>query len=92
MARFCPSGGFILDLGGWGFGIGHGIGQKFQFWALIKFLDLEIRVGAYSRWALIHDWAIIEFSPFSASAVCLFCNKTINANKKTRRSNKARFL
>ena len=31
----------------------HGIGQKFQFWAVIKFLDLEIRVGACSRWALI---------------------------------------
>ena len=31
----------------------HGIGQKFQFWAVIKFLDLEIRVGVYSRWALI---------------------------------------
>ena len=31
----------------------HGIGQKFQFWAVVKFLDLEIRVGACSRWALI---------------------------------------
>ena len=35
---------------------------------------------------------LIKFSPFSASGVCLFCNKTINANNKTRRSNKARFL
>ena len=34
-------------------------------------------MGAYSRWALI------KFSPFSASEVCLFCNKTINANNKT---------
>ena len=60
----------------------HGIGQKFQFWAVIKFLDLEIRVGVYSRWTLIRGWAIIKFSPFSASVVCLFCNKTINANNK----------
>ena len=53
-------------------------GRLLNFWAL--------RVGAYSRWALI------KFSPFSASEVCLFCNKTINANNKTRISNKARFL
>ena len=50
----------------------------YYFWTL--------RVGAYSRWALI------KFSPFSASVVCLFCNKTKNANNKTRRSDKARFL
>ena len=49
-----------------------------NFWTL--------RVGAYSRWALI------KFSAFSTSAVCLFCNKTINSNNKTRRCNKARFL
>jgi len=54
-------------------------------------LDLEsgrlFEVGAYSRWALI------TFSPFSASrVVCIFCNKTVNDNNKTRRSNKARFL
>ena len=49
-------------------------------------------MDAYSRWALIQGWALIKFSPFSASEVCLFCNKTINANNKTRRSNKARFL
>ena len=57
-------------------------GRLLNFW----------RVGAYSRWALIRGWALIKFSPFSASEVCLFCNKTINANNKTRRSNKARFL
>ena len=57
---------------------------------LINFWTL--RVGAYSRWALIRGWALIKFSLFSASEVCLFCNKTINANNKTRRSNKARFL
>jgi len=34
---------------------------------------------------------LIKFSPFSASLVCLFCNKTINGNK-IRRCNKARFL
>ena len=49
-------------------------------------------MGTYSRWALIRGWAPIIFSPFSASEVCIFCNKTINANNKTRRSNKARFL
>ena len=56
-------------------------GRLLNFWTL--------RVGAYSRWALIQGWALIKFSPFSASEVCLFCNKTINANNKTRRSNKA---
>ena len=59
-------------------------GRLLNFWTL--------RVGAYSRWALIRGWALIKFSPFSASEVCLFCNKTINANNKTQRSNKARFL
>ena len=54
-------------------------GRLLNFWTL--------RAGAYSRWALIRGWA-----PFSASVVCLFCNKTINANNKTQRSNKARFL
>ena len=49
-------------------------------------------MGTYLRWALIRGWALIKFLPFSASVVCLFCNKTINANTKTRRSNKARFL
>ena len=44
-------------------------GRLLNFWTL--------RVGAYSRWVLI------KFSPFSASEVCLFCNKTINANNKT---------
>ena len=24
------------------------------------------------------QWALMRFSPFSASVVCLFCNKTIN--------------
>ena len=51
-----------------------------------------LRVGAYSRWALIRDWALITFSPFSASEVCIFFNKTITANNKTRGCNKARFL
>ena len=57
---------------------------------LLNFLTLI--VGAYSKWALIRGWALIKFSPFSESEVSLFCNKTINANDKTRRSNKARFL
>ena len=47
-------------------------------------------MGAYSRWALTRGWALIKFSPFSASVVSLFCNKTINGNNKTRRCNKAR--
>ena len=59
----------------------------------LRFLNFStLRVGAYSRWALIRGWALIKFSPFSASEVCVFCNKTTNANKKTQRSNKARFL
>ena len=59
-------------------------GRLLNFWTL--------RVGAHSRWALIRGWALIKFSPFAASAVCLFCNKTINSNNETRRCNKARFL
>ena len=50
-------------------------GRLLIFWTL--------RVGAYLRWVLIRGWALIKFSPFSASEVCLFGNKTINANNKT---------
>ena len=39
-------------------------------------------MGGYSRWVLIRGWALIKCSPFSASEVCLFCNKTINGNNK----------
>ena len=49
-------------------------------------------MGAYSRWALIRGWALIKFSPFSTSVVCIFCNKTVNGNNKTRRCNNAMFL
>ena len=45
-----------------------------NFWTL--------RVGAYLRWALIWCRALIKLSTFSASVVCLFCNKTINGNNK----------
>ena len=31
-------------------------GRLFNFWTF--------RVGAYSRWALIRSWALLEFSPF----------------------------
>ena len=34
------------------------------------------------EWALIRGWALIEFSTFSASVVCLFRNKTINSKTK----------
>ena len=51
-----------------------------------------LKVGAYSRGALIRGWALIEFSPFLTSVVCIFCKKTVNGNNKTRRCNKARFL
>ena len=54
-------------------------GRLLNFWTLLE-------VGAYSRLALI------KFSPFSASVVCLFCNKTINGNNERRRCNKTRFL
>ena len=49
-------------------------------------------MGAYSRWELIRGWALIKFSPFSTNVVCIFCNKAVNGNNKTRRYNKARFL
>ena len=39
-------------------------GRLLNFWTL--------RVGAYLRWALIRGWALIKFSPFSASEVFLF--------------------
>ena len=50
-------------------------GRLLNFWTL--------RVGAYSRWALIRGWALVEFSTFSASLVCVFSNKTINGNNRT---------
>ena len=59
-------------------------GRLLNFWTLI--------VGAYLRWALIRGWALIKFSPFSASVVCLFCKKIINGNNKKRKFNKAKFL
>ena len=48
-------------------------------------------MGAYSRWALIRGWALVKFPLFSASVVCLFCNKSKKGNNKTRRCNKASF-
>ena len=60
------------------------LGRLLTFWIL--------RVGAYSRWTLIRGWALIKFSPFSTSVVCIFCNKTVNGDNKTRRCRKARFL
>ena len=41
--------------------------EPLNFWTL--------RVGAYSRWALIGGWALIKFSPFSASVVAYFATK-----------------
>ena len=35
---------------------------------------------------------LLNFLPFSSSVVCIFGNKTVNGNNKTRRCNKARFL
>ena len=49
-------------------------GRLLNFWILIA--------GTYSSWALVRGCALIKFSPFSASLVCLFCNKT-NGNNKT---------
>ena len=49
-------------------------------------------MGAYLRWVLIQGWALIKFSPFSTSVVCIFCKKTVNGNNKTRRCNKVIFL
>ena len=53
-------------------------GRLLLFWTL--------RVGAYSRWALIRGGRLFEagrlikLSPFSESVVCLFCDKTINGH------------
>ena len=44
------------------------LGRLLNFWTL--------RVGAYLRWVLIRGWALIKFSLFSASLVCLFCDKS----------------
>ena len=46
---------------------------------------------AYSRRLFIRGWALVKFSPFSASVVCLFCNKTINGNNKTQNETKKGF-
>ena len=45
-------------------------GRLLNFWTL--------RVGSYQKWVLIRGWALIKFSPFSVSVVCLFCNETVN--------------
>ena len=42
-------------------------GRLLNFWTL--------RVGAYSRWAFIRGWALIKFSPFSASSKFIFATK-----------------
>ena len=42
-------------------------GRLLNFWTL--------RVGAYSWWAFIRGWALIKFSPFSASVVVYFTTK-----------------
>ena len=42
-------------------------GRLLNFWTL--------RVGAYSRLAFIRGWALIKFSPFSASVVVYFTTK-----------------
>ena len=42
-------------------------GRLLNFWTL--------RVGAYSRWALIRDLALIKFSPFSAVKYVYFATK-----------------
>ena len=52
----------------------------------------QLGPGRLLNFWTLRGWALIKFSTFSASEVCLFCNKTINAINKTRRSNKARFL
>ena len=41
-----------------------------NFWTL--------RVGAYSRWALIRGWALIKFSPFSGSVVVYFAKSKVS--------------
>ena len=46
-------------------------------------------MGAYSRWVLIRGWALIKFSPFSASVVVYFA---VNGTNKKCRCSKARFL
>ena len=42
-------------------------GRLLNFWTL--------RVGAYLRWALIRDWALIKFSPFSVVNYVYFATK-----------------
>ena len=34
---------------------------------------------------LIRGWALVKFSPVSVSVLCLFFNKIINGNNKTRK-------
>ena len=52
-----------------------------------KFLIITVffrlsALGAYWifghwEWALIRGWALIKFSPFSTSVVCIFCKNTV---------------
>ena len=58
---------------------------------LLSFLSFRIySINHPGR--LLHFWTLRVGSYSRLGAICLFCNKTINGNNKTRRCNKARFL
>ena len=54
-------------------GVVGGGGRLFEAGCLLNFSTF--RVGAYSRWAFMRGWALIKFSPFSASVVVYFATK-----------------
>ena len=59
------------------FSLGTKLDQLVAKWLLRKKINLE----GCREWVLIRGWAIIEFSPFSASGKFILCNKTLNNNK-----------
>ena len=54
-------------------GGGGGGGRLFEVGRLLTFWTL--RVGAYSRWALVRCWALIKFSPFQQVKYVYFATK-----------------
>ena len=55
-----------------------------------QFLYVKYRIYSINRPGRLLNFLDLE-SGRLLSVVCLFCNKTVNGNNKTRRCNKARF-
>ena len=72
-----------------------GKNNKTSIWPISSYLDRTRLINDANVYVSVRMKRLSSSelrSPFSASVVCLFCNKTINNNNKTRRCKKARPL